>query len=83
MLHALTPLLRQREIVKESLTFALVLAACLLIIAVLCQNMPDDKGASTLAVQSVFSAMLAVPAGASWRSLRRAFSRYRRANALR
>jgi O-antigen/teichoic acid export membrane protein len=77
-MRPLARLLRRREVVKESLTFAFVLALCLCVIVVLCGVMPDERGATTLALQSVFSALLAVPAGASWRSLRCAIGRYGR-----
>ena len=74
---------QQREVLREMLVFALVITICGFIIVVLCQTMPVQKRFVDLVVQSVFSAMMAVPAGASWRSLRRTISRYRQLHALR
>ena len=74
---------QQREVLREIVVFALVITACIFIIAMLCQAMPVQKRFIDLVVQSTFSAMMAVPAGASWRSLRRTMNRYRDLHALR
>ena len=82
-MRALIYSFQQREVLRETGVFALVVIACVFIITMLCQTMPVDKRPIDLIVQSVFSTTMAVPASASWRLLRRSISRYRKLYELR
>lgn len=64
-----------REVIVEAASFVLVLAACSIIIFVASQSMPADRRPVGVVVQAVLSTLLALPCGASWRSLRNAIRR--------
>lgn len=57
---------------EELLTFALTLFCCLSFCVLLSYSFPAQKRGIDYLAQGVFSALLAVPTGAAWQSLKRA-----------
>ena len=60
-----------RNLIIESTIFALTLLLGILLCLLLSSSMPAQKRMIDYLAQGVFSAFLAVPAGAAWRSLQR------------